>query len=507
MTHPFPPGRYVVSPGVDLVPRETGGLMLQETPLRVLRLNQGAFAIIEACRQGFSPADYLAGRDDRQTGPVLSLLDKLCRLRLLEWQPAPGFTPLVSIIVPVYNRAGEIGECLESLLGLSYPEDRREIIVVDDGSTDHLHEVISRYPVRLLAYPHNRGQSAARNLGVAKARGEIIACIDSDCVAEPEWLSELTPYFQDPRVALVGGYVEAYYRETWLDRYEAAASPLNMGGHLAIGEAQDLDFYVPTCNLLVRRDAFQGVGGLDEGLRFGEDVDLCWKLRKRGHRQLYVPQGVVRHKHRNRLAASARQRFHYGTSEPVLYTRHPEVVKRLPWQPWGLAFWAGLALSLWQPAGLGLAGAAWLGEFFQKKPRLFPQAGPRVYARIMKALLKNYFALAYYLTLHLVRYYLLGLVAAAVLFPGARPLILAAMLLPVGVEYCRKKAPLNVAAFTLLFLGEQACYQAGVVWGSLKLRTLRCYRPHWVGRNSPGRTGAPVGWGLPGRLRKAGSQP
>jgi mycofactocin system glycosyltransferase len=506
MTTTIPPGRYVLSPGIDLVPRETGGLMLQETPLRALRLNQGAFAIIEACRQGFSPADYLTGRDDRQAGSLLSLLDKLCRLRLLEWQPSGSFTPLVSIIIPVYNRAGEIGECLESLLALDYPENRREIIVVDDGSTDDLHEVVSRHPVRLLAYAGNRGQSHARNLGVAKARGDIIAFIDSDCVAEAQWLSELTPYFQDPRIALVGGYVAAYYRETWLDRYEAAGSPLNMGEHLAIGEAQDLDFYVPTCNLLVRKDAYQGVGGLDEALRFGEDVDLCWKLRKRGHRQLYVPKGAVRHKHRNRLAASARQRFHYGTSEPVLYTRHPEVVKRLPWQPWGLAFWAGLVLSLWQPVGLGVAGVAWLGEFFRKKSRLFPQASPRVYAQILQALLKNYFALAYYLTLHLVRYYLLVLLVAALLFPGVWPLLLAAVLLPVEVEYFRKKAPLNVAAFTLFFLGEQACYQAGVLWGSLKLRTLRCYRPHWVGRNAPGKAGAAVNWGLAGRLRKAGSQ-
>ena len=55
MTPTIPPGRYVLSPGIDLVPQETGGLILQENPLRVLRLNQGAFAIIEACRQGFSP--------------------------------------------------------------------------------------------------------------------------------------------------------------------------------------------------------------------------------------------------------------------------------------------------------------------------------------------------------------------------------------------------------------------------------------------------------------------
>ena len=212
-----------------MVPQETGGLILQENPLRVLAAQPGGLRHHQACRQGFSPADYLSGRDDRQAGPLLSLLDKLCRLRLLEWGPAPGFAPLVSIIIPVYNRAGEIRECLESLLALSYPEDRLEIIVVDDGSTDHLQEEVGRYPVRLLGYPDNRGKPRPGTWGWQQARGEIIAFIDSDCVAEPHWLSELMPYFQDPRVALVGGYVAAYFRETWLDRYEAAASPLNMG--------------------------------------------------------------------------------------------------------------------------------------------------------------------------------------------------------------------------------------------------------------------------------------
>src|SRR3974377_2480747 len=165
MTLTIPPGRYVLSPGVDLVPRETGGLMLREAPLRLRRRNQGAFPLIEAGRQGFSPADYLAGRDDRQAGPLLLLLDKLCRLRLLEWQPVPGFTPLVRIIIPVYNRAGEMGECLESLLALSYPEDRREIIVVDDGSTDYLHKEVGRFPGPPLPTPTTPRQSFSRNSG------------------------------------------------------------------------------------------------------------------------------------------------------------------------------------------------------------------------------------------------------------------------------------------------------------------------------------------------------
>ena len=285
--------------------------------------------------------------------PILNLLDSLCRWRIIAWQPKAGdFYPLVSIVIPVFNRPLEISECLEALLNLNYPKDRREIIVVDDGSTDSTCEVISRYPVKLLAQEDNRGQSAARNCGVKNACGEIIGFIDSDCVAETDWLKELVPYFQDQRIGLVGGYVAAYFQQTWLDRYESAASPLNMGNNLIIGDSADLDFYVPTCNLLVRKEAFLQTGGLDEAKRFGEDVDLCWKMRRRGYRQLYVPAGAVRHKHRSRLLSSGKQRFHYGTSEPELYASHPEVKKRLPWQPLGYLFWTFVALGFWQPYSL-----------------------------------------------------------------------------------------------------------------------------------------------------------
>ena len=183
---------------------------------------------------------------------------------------------------------------------------------------------------------------------------------------------------------------------------------------------------MPTCNLLVRKDAYQGVGGLDEALRFGEDVDLCWKLRKRGHRQFYVPPGAVRHKHRNRLTASAWQRFHYGTSEPVLYARHPEVKKSLPWQPWGLAFWVSLAL---QPVAAHLAwgsrGRLVGGIFAAKKLASFP-GRPWVYARIIEGPPQELFCPGLLSDPSPGALLSTDSRGRGVLFPGARPLILAA---------------------------------------------------------------------------------
>ena len=312
------------------------------------------------------------------------------------------------------------------------------------------------------------------------ACGEIIGFIDSDCVAEPDWLKELVPYFQDQRIGLVGGYVAAYFQQTWLDRYESAASPLNMGNNLIIGDSADLDFYVPTCNLLVRKEAFLQTGGLDEAKRFGEDVDLCWKMRRRGYRQLYVPAGAVRHKHRSRLLSSGKQRFHYGTSEPELYASHPEVKKRLPWQPLGYLFWTFVALGFWQPYSLFLAAATWLGDFWVKKREFPPEVDKTLNRKVLIALGKNYFSLAFYLTLHVVRYYFFLLILLSALLPQMLPLTLTIILLPVTVEFCRKKPDLNFCLFVPFFLGEQLCYQAGVLYGCFRVRSFRCYRPYFI---------------------------
>ncbi len=145
----------------------------------------------------------------------MNLFDRLCQVGLLEWKPPEhGFEPFVSIVVPVYNRADEIGACLESLLSLDYPASKREIIVVDDASEDRTAAVVAQWDVKLIKRESNHGQSAARNVGVAAATGEIVAYIDSDCIADPSWLRDLVPYFQDSRNVLVGGYVDSFYRKT-----------------------------------------------------------------------------------------------------------------------------------------------------------------------------------------------------------------------------------------------------------------------------------------------------
>ena len=384
----------------------------------------------------------------------------------------------MSLIIPVYNRAEEIGACLDSCLALDYPAAKLEIIVVDDGSTDATREVVQGYPVKLLALERNQGQSAARNRGAAVATGEILAFLDSDCLAEPQWLQELLPYFQDPAVALVGGYVASYYQETALDRYEEVCSPLNMGENPAFGLTPTDDFYVPTCNVLVRKDSYQAVGGLREDLRLGEDVDLCWRLKEQGYKLLYIPRGRVAHKHRNRFGPAFRRRFAYGSSEAHLFGNHPQVRKRFPGRPAALTVCGSVAagLATASPGWLLLALAAWLLASWRQRRQLAAKLElPLPYRTLLLAAAKEYLAYGYYLSYHVIRYYLPLVLLLFFLPPAGYLLGSLLLLLPAGLEYYRRRPRLSWPFFCFYFLAEQLYYQAGVFWGCCQ---RRCFRPY-----------------------------
>jgi mycofactocin system glycosyltransferase len=421
------------------------------------------------------------------TKEIQQFLNKLIRKGYMEQRGYPLIEESdyrsVSVIVPVRNRPDEIKACLASLSALDYPPEKLEIIVVDDASTDETVSVVERYPaVRLLRMYQHRQASYCRNRAAELAKGEILAFIDSDCLADPNWLKELVPAFWDTSLGALGGWVDAAWEEKSLDRYEKVKSSLKIGSWFKRSSDRERFFYVPTCNFLVRRAAFIDLGGFRETLHVGEDVDFCWRLQDAGYAMEYRPYGRVAHKHRNHLFAFCFRRFDYGTSEPILQGLHTDRVKTL-YLPWNeFLFWFAVLLSLlfFSPWPLVLGAGIILVDTQKKFVQLKKRQIPVTRFQVTAAVLRSYLSFVYHCCSFVSRYYL---VVLPLLFLIS-PLIIGSislMHLIVGiVEYGTKKPRLNLLFFLFFFTLEQIFYQSGVWWQCIRQLNFKPVLPRVV---------------------------
>lgn len=241
--------------------------------------------------------------------------------------------PTVSLVIPAHNAEPWIGECLASVRAQDYPTDRLEVIVVDNASTDRTAAIC-----RDLGYPPLRcerpGASAARNAGIARARGEIVAFLDSDAVADPDWLSRLVGVFADASVGGAGGRIDPHRVVSGAEFHAYLTHLLDQSRHIA-GKPPFMLPFVATANAAFRRSALEAVGGFDEGLSICEDADLCWRLQWAGHRIVYAPEARVRHHHRRDRRAYFRQVHHYGRGTVRLFAKHRGRLGRRVWIDWG----------------------------------------------------------------------------------------------------------------------------------------------------------------------------
>lgn len=241
----------------------------------------------------------------------------------------------MSVVVPVYNGAETIAACVRSLLLQDYPSELREIFVVENGSTDGTAEIVTQLPVHLIRSTL-RGPAPARNMGWRASTAEIIAFTDADCLPERGWLRSLAAAYVDEAVAGVGGPIVAYAHasRSVVEQFAETHSPLN-------SYAEGSRMYLPdlyTANASYRRSALERVGGFDQRLVTGDDVDLAWRVQLHtGCRLLWAPDAVVQHHHRSTHAGLARQYRQYGFGEVLLdtmyrgrqgYTRTPAVQLR-----------------------------------------------------------------------------------------------------------------------------------------------------------------------------------
>lgn len=396
-------------------------------------------------------------------------LDQLVRKALCECRGTAALPsyPMVSIIIPVRNREKDLARCLHSLCNLRYPARRLEIIVVDDASSDGSLQVAAKYPVRSLSVKNRRQAAGCRNLAAGRAKGRILAFIDSDCVADPSWLIELLPAFRDPAVGAVGGLVDAYFEEKGLDRYEKVKSPLQVSSWHKRSSEKERHFYVPSCNLLIRRDLFWELGGFREDLHVGEDVDLCWRLQRLCKIVEYKPVGKIYHRHRNHLWPFCRRRFQYGTSEPVLQQLHPDRAKQFLLPLPEFAVWVFMMASAWF-SFLPLLGVSAAALMYKIRRRIL-EAGhsgiPIGRMAIAGAVIRTALALFYHLCQFVSRYYLVACVLLWPLSPRLGAGALAMHVLAGIVQFHIRRPRLNLLSFLAFFSLDQISYQIGVWWG------------------------------------------
>ncbi len=466
--------RYRLAPGLDITEGGDGGTLYCLKPLMALRLNRTGLALLSRLMPDKSQTATELAADVSGLSPseAATFLDTLVARRLLARRPAaPARWPSVQVIVAARGRPAATRACVDSLLALDYPPDRLGIVVVDDASEPPLGPVLAGLPVQLLRLETNVGQSAARNLAAAAAEADLLAFIDNDCTAGPAWLAELVPHLRDPAVAAVGGRVLAPAPSGPVAAYEAARSPLDMGA--APGEVgpREAVAYVPSCNLLVRRDALLAVGGFAADMRVGEDVDLVWRLIDAGGRATYAAAGPVTHDHRVRLGDLLGRRADYAASEAALQQRHPVHGRVLFLPRTVLACLAALALLPVAPLG-GLAVlllvALLVGAEAIGKHRRLARLGVSVpLRRLARPLLRAHGAALYHLGRDVGRYHGLPLLALALLWWPLLPAAALLLLLPPLVDWLRLRPAVSLPVFAGLHGLEMAAYQAGVWRGCL----------------------------------------
>lgn len=253
--------------------------------------------------------------------------------------------PFVSIVVPVRNGASSIGRCLESLQALDWPADRREILVIDNGSTDGTVAIIKQHGFSPLIEPR-RGAALARNRGWRAAKGDLVAFTDSDCRVSPGWIRGLTRVFDDPKVGGAGGRLAPAPPTGVIEEYIIAKDILSQ--ERAMRDELLSPPFLVTANAMYRRQALEAVGGFDESLTVnGEDADLSWRVQWEGYRIQFAPEAEVVHHHRSALRAFMRQVSSYGAGTTYLFAKHRARfgLRRATWRAPYYEILRGLALS------------------------------------------------------------------------------------------------------------------------------------------------------------------
>lgn len=449
----------------------SGTALLGGSPRRLVRLS--------ATAQRLLADNPVAGRLEVRDAATAQLARCLLDATVAHPRPATGPSHRdVTVVIPVRDNAAGLRRLLMELRGV-------RVVVVDDGSRvpvdpDHYHG--APCDVTLVRHERSRGPGAARNTGMNYCDNDFVAFLDCDVLPRKGWLEALLGHFCDPAVALAAPRVVALTDgEDLISRYEEVCSALDQGAREAPVVPYGPVSYVPSAAIVCRRSAVLEVGGFDESMHVGEDVDLCWRLVDAGFRLRYEPIALVAHENRTRMWDWLSRRAFYGTSLAALSIRHPDKSAALVIPRWSLLTWVLVAVGS-RAALLGAVGCAtvYVGRVVRSVRAAGAEAGLGEAAMLA---LGGLGAGGLQLSAAAVRsYWPAALTAAVASRRCRRALLVAAVIDGVHQWVARRRPPCDrhaevrpagpVGYLTLQRLDDLS-YGAGVWFGMVRGRTLR----------------------------------
>lgn len=239
-----------------------------------------------------------------------------------------SYFPTVSVIVPIYNGEQDLPGLLDCLMEQSYPADRVEYLLVDNGSSDRTPQLLSaatatftnqNLTLKILNERDIQSAYAARNTGIRAATGDFLAFTDADCYPQPNWLTHLIQPFEDATIGLVAGEIIAFPGTTLLESYADRKHIMSQQDTLA----HKFCPYGQTANLGIRKKALEAVGLFRPYLTTGGDADICWRVQRESDWKIhYAPKATIQHRHRQTLKDLHSQWYRYGKSNRYLHDLH-----------------------------------------------------------------------------------------------------------------------------------------------------------------------------------------
>jgi len=259
--------------------------------------------------------------------------------------------PMISVIVPAYNRADEVEKFLYSFEKQS--AKNFEIIIVDDGSTDNTKTVVEthKYKLDLKYFFHqNEGPGAARNLGMENAKGDILVFIDSDCTVPEDYINNLTHHLENENFDAFGG------PDTCHENFSPFLKAINYsmtsfigtGGTRGSKGKQLAKYYPRSFNMGIKRNVYEQIGDMN-ALRHGQDMEFSNRVFNAGFKVSFLSDVIVYHKRRTNLKKFFKQIFNWGVTRINLAKIDKDMLKPIHCLPTFviLIFFLTLIFSFW----------------------------------------------------------------------------------------------------------------------------------------------------------------